>query len=76
MFSRNDNFWSHCLSCGAIWFWKNPMITERVSHGRPVCIHNPPLREVRRGYMRSCSICLIRMFKPPLLEGVKGLLQS
>ena len=75
-FQKGDGYWSHCLNCGSIWFWKNPAITDRVAHGHPVCIHNPPVQEVRRGYMRNCAICRVRMFKPPLLEAAKGLLHG
>ena len=75
-FSRGDRYWTHCLVCGSMWHWTHPGITDRASHGRPICIHNPPLEECRRGYMKSCRICLATMFKPPILEPAKGILMA
>ena len=64
VFERSGRYWSHCAGCGAMWWWTNPTITTRVMAGRPVCIHSPELRPIRRGVMRQCRICMCRMMKP------------
>lgn len=76
VFEKGDRFWTHCLTCGAMYFWKNPLITERISQGRPICLHGAPLTECKTGYTRNCRICRVRMFRPPLLEGAKGILAA
>ena len=67
LFERSDRYWTHCLNCGSQWFFQNPGIADRVAHGRPVCLHDPPRVQTRRGYTRWCPICRTRHFRPPPL---------
>jgi len=50
VFQGKDSKWfSHCINCGRLTFWSNPMLTERLKYGGKLCPHNPEVRDCRNG---------------------------
>ncbi len=65
VFQTGDARWySHCVNCGRLTFWSNPMLTERLRYGGNLCPHNPELKECKNGNTSFCKLCRIRVFMP------------
>lgn len=65
VFQTGDSKWySHCVNCGRLTFWSNPMLTERLRFGGRLCPHNPEFRDCKSGKTSFCRLCRIRVFMP------------
>jgi hypothetical protein len=59
---RNARFMAHCPDCGALVFFSNPILLERLRHGGELCPHHPEPVPCRGGWTTWCSKCRIRSF--------------
>jgi hypothetical protein len=65
VFQNKDSRWhSHCVNCGRLTFWSNPMLTERLKYGGKLCLHNPEVKDCKNGKTSFCKLCRIRVFMP------------
>jgi len=65
VFENKDSKWfSHCVNCGRLTFWSNPMLTERLRYGGKLCPHDPELKTCKNGKTSFCKLCRIRVFVP------------
>lgn len=65
VFENKDGKWyTHCVNCGRLTFWSNPMLTERLKFGGKLCPHNIEVRNCRSGRTSFCKICRVRVFAP------------
>jgi transcription elongation factor Elf1 len=63
VFERNKKgYMAHCLSCGAITFFDNPQLLERIRFGGKLCPHQLEEKPCRGGHTTWCSLCRIRTF--------------
>lgn len=65
VFVTGDSRWySHCVNCGRLTFWSNPMLTERIRYGGKLCPHSTEMIECKGGTTSFCKTCRIRVFVP------------
>ncbi|MBN1368084.1 MAG: hypothetical protein JW967_09175 [Dehalococcoidales bacterium] len=62
--TAESKWYSHCISCGRLTFWSNPMLTERLRYGGKLCPHNPESKDCKGGKTSFCPVCRIRVFLP------------
>ena len=57
---------SHCIACGRVTFWGNPLLTERLKFGGQLCKHKPELKPCKNPKILTsfCLICRVRVFVP------------
>ncbi len=59
-----ERWYSHCVCCGRMTFWSNPMLTERLKYGGELCSHKPAVKDCKGGKTSFCDLCRIRTFIP------------
>ncbi len=59
---KNGRFMGHCPDCGALVFFSNPVLLERVRHGGKLCPHQLERAPCRGGSTTWCSKCRVRCF--------------
>jgi len=59
---KNARFMAHCPGCGALAFFSNPVLLERLRHGGELCPHQPERRPCQGGWTTWCSKCRVRIF--------------
>ena len=62
IFETGKGYMAHCVNCGAICFFDNPQLLERLRLGGQLCHHHPELKPCRGGHTTWCPICRIRAF--------------
>jgi len=59
---KETSFMVHCPACGALTFFHNPQLLERLRYGGRLC-HHPLVRKPCRGGSTTwCPICRLRTF--------------
>ncbi|RLC60832.1 MAG: hypothetical protein DRI01_09545 [Chloroflexi bacterium] len=59
---QGGRFMGHCPGCGALVFFSNPVLLERLRHGGDLCPHQPERRPCRGGFTTWCPTCRVRCF--------------
>lgn len=62
VFTVGDRYMAHCAGCGAITFWGNPALLERLRYADQICTHHPERRACRGGWTTWCPRCRVRTF--------------
>jgi hypothetical protein len=62
VFETEKGYMAHCLNCGAITFFDNPQLLERLRLGGKLCHHQVRPKPCRGGRTTWCPICRIRTF--------------
>ncbi len=62
VFELKKGFMAHCLNCGAISFFDNPQLLERLRLGGRICHHHLESKPCRGGHTTWCPTCRIRTF--------------
>ena len=62
IFELARGYMAHCLNCGAITFFDNPQLLERLRLGGSLCHHRLEQKPCRGGYTTWCGICRVRTF--------------
>ena len=55
-------FMSHCIGCGAMTFFHDPVLLERLRLGGQLCPHHPERKPCPGGHTSWCPICRVRTF--------------
>ncbi|MBA7639672.1 hypothetical protein ES703_47332 [subsurface metagenome] len=66
VFENKGKWNSHCVNCGRVTFWSNPLLTERVRYGGQLCKHKPEAKPCKNPKILTsfCLICRVRVFVP------------
>lgn len=62
IFELERGFMAHCADCGAITFFDNAQLLERLRFGGQLCPHHLEHKPCRGGYTTWCPICRVRTF--------------
>lgn len=62
IFELERGYMAHCLNCGAITFFDNPQLLERLRLGGRLCHHHLEQKPCRGGHTTWCGICRVRTF--------------
>lgn len=62
IFELERGFMAHCADCGAITFFDNAQLLERLRFGGKLCPHHLEHKPCRGGYTTWCPICRVRTF--------------
>ena len=55
-------YMAHCAACGALTFFHNPVLLERIKFGGQLCPHHPERKPCPGGLTSWCDICRVRIF--------------
>ncbi len=61
---KHSKWFSHCVNCGRLTFWSNPMLTEKLKYSGKLCPHGPKLNDCKGGKTSFCKLCRTRVFMP------------
>jgi len=59
---KKGKWHSHCINCGRLTFWSNPMLTERLRYDGQLCSHEIEPLQCKEGFTTWCKICRVRSF--------------
>jgi hypothetical protein len=62
VFEIERGYMAHCPSCGAITFFDNPVLLQRLRFGGKLCPHELEKKPCRGGYTTWCPTCRVRTF--------------
>jgi|GEM_PF-1167611 len=62
IFELERGYMAHCLTCGAITFFDNPQLLERLRLGGKLCHHQLGQKPCRGGHTTWCPLCRVRTF--------------
>jgi hypothetical protein len=62
VFESQKGYMAHCLKCGAITFFDNPQLLERLRFNGKLCHHQLDEKPCQGGHTTWCSLCRIRTF--------------
>ena len=62
VFERKRGYMAHCLNCGAITFFENSQLLERLRFGAKLCPHELVNQPCRGGHTTWCPLCRVRSF--------------
>ncbi|MEK7874638.1 MAG: hypothetical protein AAB325_00375 [Pseudomonadota bacterium] len=62
VFEVGERFMAHCAGCGAITFWGNPALLERLKYSNQLCSHELERRPCKGGQTTWCPKCRVRTF--------------
>ena len=62
--TRDSRWYSHCVNCGRLTFWSNPMLSERLRYGGILCHDKLDAKDCKWGKTSFCRVCRIRVFMP------------
>ncbi len=62
VFEIEKGYMAHCPSCGAVTFFDNPILLQRLHFGGKLCPHDPEKKPCRGGHTTWCPICRVRSF--------------
>ncbi len=63
VFELEKGYMAHCPDCGAVTFFDNPMLLQRLRFGGKLCPHQLEKKPCRGGHTTWCPICRIRSFE-------------
>ena len=63
VFEIGKGYMAHCPSCGAVTFFQNPALLQRLRFGGGLCPHQLEKKPCRGGYTTWCPTCRVRSFK-------------
>ena len=62
VFELERGYMVHCPGCGAITFFDNPLLLQRLRFGGKLCPHQLEAKPCRGGHTTWCPTCRIRSF--------------
>jgi len=62
IFELEKGHMAHCPSCGAVTFFDNPMLLQRLRFGGKLCPHELEKKPCRGGHTTWCPTCRVRTF--------------
>ena len=62
VFELEKGYMAHCLGCGAVTFFDNPLLLQRLRFGSKLCPHELEAKPCRGGHTTWCPICRVRHF--------------
>jgi hypothetical protein len=62
IFELEKGYMAHCLNCGAVTFFDNPQLLERLHFGGNLCHHQLDPKPCQGGHTTWCPTCRIRTF--------------
>ena len=62
VFELEKGFMAHCPGCGALTFFHNPELLERLRFGGQLCPHRPEPKPCPGGSTTWCPTCRTRTF--------------
>jgi len=62
VFELEKGYMAHCPSCGAVTFFDNPILLQRLHFGGKLCPHELEKKPCRGGHTTWCPICRVRSF--------------
>ena len=62
VFELEKGYMAHCPNCGAVTFFDNPQLLERLRFGGKLCPHRLEAKPCRGGHTTWCPICRVRSF--------------
>ena len=62
VFEIEKGFMAHCPGCGALTFFHNPELLERLRFGGQLCPHRPEPKTCPGGSTTWCPTCRTRTF--------------
>jgi len=62
VFELERGYMGHCANCGAVTFFDNPALLERLRFGAQLCPHHLELKPCRGGHTTFCKVCRVRSF--------------
>jgi len=62
VFELERGYMVHCPGCGAITFFNNPQLLERLRFGGRLCHHHLEQKPCRGGHTTWCGVCRVRTF--------------
>jgi len=62
VFELEKGYMAHCPDCGAVTFFDNPMLLQRLRFGGKLCPHQLEKKLCRGGHTTWCSVCRVRTF--------------
>ena len=57
-------YMAHCPGCGALTFFRNSDLLERLNYGGSLCTHKLELKPCTGGKTTWCLVCRVRTFYP------------
>jgi len=62
VFELEKGYMARCTGCGAITFFVNPQLLQRLRFGDKICTHELQSKPCRAGYTTWCPTCRVRHF--------------
>ncbi|MBI2854953.1 MAG: hypothetical protein HYX87_08575 [Chloroflexi bacterium] len=62
IFELEKGYMAHCVECGSVVFFDNPVLLQRLSFGGRLCPHQLERKPCPGGHTSWCSICRVRTF--------------
>jgi len=62
VFEIEKGYMAHCPSCGAVTFFDNQVLLQRLHFGGKLCPHELEKKPCRGGHTTWCQICRVRSF--------------
>ena len=63
VFELEKGYMAHCPDCGAVTFFDNPMLLQRLRFGGKLCPHQLEKKPCRGGHTTWCPTCRVRSFE-------------
>lgn len=63
VFELEKGYMAHCPDCGAVTFFDNPMLLQRLRFGGKLCPHQLDKKPCRGGHTSWCPTCRVRSFE-------------
>ena len=63
IFELERGYMAHCINCGALWFFDNPQLLERLRFSGKLCHHQVIQKPCKSGSTSWCPLCRIRTFR-------------
>jgi DNA-directed RNA polymerase subunit RPC12/RpoP len=60
----DKGYMAHCPACGALIFFRNVDLLERLNYGGSVCPHKVEAKSCTGGKTTWCPVCRVRIFYP------------
>ena len=62
VFELEKGYMAHCLGCGAVTFFDNQLLLQRLRFGSKLCPHEVEAKPCRGGHTTWCPTCRVRHF--------------
>ncbi len=63
VYQLQKGYMAHCPDCGAVTFFDNPQLLQRLQYGGKLCLHQLERKPCRGGYTTWCPTCRVRTFE-------------